>query len=70
MSVALIWWGARTDRPWTVPIAAGWASLALYQWSYLAVWIAALPLLDLARFRRAPAAAQANLDEGASYERA
>jgi hypothetical protein len=52
MSVALLWWGARTNRPWTVPVAAGWASLALYQWSYIAIWVAALPLLDLSRFRR------------------
>lgn len=45
MSAALIVWGARTDRRWTVPIAAGWASLALYEWSALTVWLAALPLL-------------------------
>ncbi|MFI5200277.1 MAG: glycosyltransferase family 87 protein, partial [Candidatus Limnocylindrales bacterium] len=44
MSIVLIWWGARTDRAWTVPIAAGWASLALYDWSYLPIWIGALPL--------------------------
>jgi hypothetical protein len=54
MSIALLWWGARTDRRWTVPIAAGWASLALYPWSFLAIWIAALPLLDLERLRRVP----------------
>ncbi len=52
MAIALIWWGARTDRPWTVPIAAGWASLALYEWSFLAVWVAALPLWWAARARR------------------
>ena len=45
MSVALTVWGARTDRRWTVPIAAGWASLALYEWSAITVWVAALPLL-------------------------
>jgi hypothetical protein len=45
MSIALIVWGARTDRRWTVPIAAGWASLALYEWSALVIWLAALPLL-------------------------
>jgi hypothetical protein len=45
MSALLIVWGARTDRRWTVPIAVGWASLALYESTYLTVWIAALPLL-------------------------
>lgn len=45
MSIALIVWGALTSRRWTVPIGAGWASLALYEWSYVTVWIAALPLL-------------------------
>lgn len=25
MSAALIWWGARTDRAWVVPVAVGWA---------------------------------------------
>jgi hypothetical protein len=46
MSACLIIWGARSDRPWTVPIAAGWASLALYEWSAITIWLAALPLLD------------------------
>lgn len=45
MSVALIVWGARTNRRWTVPVAAGWASLALYEWTYVTIWMAALPLL-------------------------
>ena len=45
MSAVLIVWGARSDRRWTVPIAAGWASLALYEWSAITVWLAALPLL-------------------------
>ena len=45
MSGALIIWGARTGRLWTVPIAAGWAALALYQSSALSIWMAALPLM-------------------------
>jgi Glycosyltransferase family 87 len=45
MSGLLIVWGARSDRRWTVPVAAGWASLALYEWSAITVWVAALPLL-------------------------
>lgn len=45
MSVGLLWWGARTDRRWVVPIAAGWSSLALYQWSWVPFAFAALPLV-------------------------
>ncbi len=44
MSAALIVWGARTDRRWTVLVGAGWASLALYEWTFIAVWIGALGL--------------------------
>ncbi len=39
IAIALIVWGARTDRAWTVPIACGIASFALYEWSYLTVWL-------------------------------
>jgi len=53
MSAVLIVWGARTDRRWTVPIAAGWASPALYEWSFITVWLAALPLLGQPRSSRA-----------------
>ena len=42
MSVALIWYAARTDRAWLVAIAAGWAIPALYAWSFLGIWIAAV----------------------------
>lgn len=45
MSVLLIAWGARTDRRWTLPIAVGWSAIALYDWSYISVWIGALPLV-------------------------
>lgn len=44
MSAAIVVWGARTGRTWTVPLAVGWSAVALYQWSYLTVWVAALPL--------------------------
>ncbi len=47
MSVALLIWGGRTGRLWTVPIAAGWAALALYQSSALSIWMAALPLIGV-----------------------
>lgn len=45
MSCLLIVWGARTNRRWTVPIAAGWSALALYESSALSIWMAALPLM-------------------------
>jgi hypothetical protein len=45
MASALIVWGARTERRWTVPIAAGWAALALYESSYITVWLGALGTL-------------------------
>jgi hypothetical protein len=44
MSVAILWFAARTERTWLVPIAAGWAIPALYAWTFLAIWIAAVPL--------------------------
>lgn len=66
MSAALIVWGALTNRRWTVPIAAGWASVALYEWSYLAVWIAALPLLGP---RPVTAALKRRADAGAGSTR-
>ena len=45
VAAAVIIWGARTDRAWAVPIACGIASLALYQWSYVIVWIGAATLI-------------------------
>lgn len=38
-AIALIVWGARTDRAWTLPIACGIASFALYEWSFLTIWL-------------------------------
>jgi hypothetical protein len=45
MAIALVMWGARTDRCWTVPVAAGWSIPALYGWSFLPFWVGALRLL-------------------------
>ena len=39
MSGGLVIWGARTNRIWTVPVAAGWAIPALYMWSFLPIWL-------------------------------
>ena len=44
MALALVTWGALTDRRWTVPVAAGWSALALYETSVFLVWAAAIPL--------------------------
>jgi hypothetical protein len=44
MALLLVAWGARTDRSWTVPIAAAWCALALYESSYFLIWAAAVPL--------------------------
>ncbi len=41
----LVVWGARTDRMWTVPVAAGWALPALYGFGFLPFWVAALRLV-------------------------
>jgi hypothetical protein len=42
MSFLLVVWGARTDRPWTVPVAIGWALPALYGLGFLPFWVAAV----------------------------
>lgn len=46
MSIAILAWGAATNRRWTVPVAAGWALPALYGWGFLPFWIAAVRLAD------------------------
>jgi glycosyl transferase family 87 len=52
MSIALLFWGARTDRRWTVPIAAGWAAIALYNWTFVEFWMAAPVLWAMDRDRK------------------
>jgi hypothetical protein len=44
LAVAIVWWGARTDRRWTVPVAATIA-LPLIWWHGLAMLVAILPIL-------------------------
>lgn len=41
MSAALIWWGAKTDRPWVVPLGCGWVIPIPYV-TMLACMVAAL----------------------------
>jgi hypothetical protein len=41
-AAVLVWVAARTDQRWLIFIAAGIAIPALYEWSYLPVWIAAV----------------------------
>jgi hypothetical protein len=47
VAAAVVWWGARTDRPWTVPVAATIATPVLWiGWpAWLVVLFGALPLL-------------------------
>lgn len=49
---AFVIWGARFDRAWTVPVAAGWAIPALYGLGFLPFWIAALRLTSRGRSER------------------
>ena len=50
-AIALVVWGARTDRAWTVPIAAMLALPALW-YGGLSMVLAAIPLLEERRLRR------------------
>ena len=52
LSVAVVWWGARTDRRWTVPVAAT-ISLPIIWFHGLALLVAAIPLWREDRIRRA-----------------
>jgi hypothetical protein len=47
LAAGVVWWGARTDRPWAVPVAAPIATPVLWiGWSaWLVVLLGALPLL-------------------------
>jgi hypothetical protein len=44
LAVLVVWWGARTDRRWTVPVAAV-IGLPLIWWHGLAMLVALLPIL-------------------------
>jgi hypothetical protein len=48
-AAVLVWIGARTNQRWLVYIAAGIAIPALYEWSFLPVWIAAVRGFGLRR---------------------
>lgn len=45
VAVAILWWGARTDRRWTVPLASCIALPVLW-FNGLAMLVAMIPLLD------------------------
>ena len=66
LSVAVVWWGARTDRRWTVPVAAT-ISLPIIWFHGLALLVAAIPLWREDRIRRA---AQAGVGGGTDGETA
>jgi hypothetical protein len=40
-SVPLLIWGARTNRPWTVPVVCGWSLVGLYSFGFLPFFVAA-----------------------------
>jgi hypothetical protein len=53
MSVALLVWGAKTNRVWVVPTVVGWGTPGLYLGTYPSMWIGAIPLfLNPGGFRR------------------
>jgi hypothetical protein len=55
-AVALVLWGARTDRPWTVPVAAMVALPALW-YGGLSMLVAVIPFLPAARPARSEGSA-------------
>ena len=52
MAVALIIWGAKTDRRWTVPVGVAWSMIALYESSWVTILLAVLPLTAIKEIRR------------------
>lgn len=42
-------WGARTNRPWTVPVAVGWSIPALYGLGFLPFWVAGWKVRQMTR---------------------
>ena len=52
-AVAIVVWGARTDRRWTVPVAAMLALPALW-YGGISMLLAVIPLLDRDRDRPTP----------------
>jgi hypothetical protein len=64
--LALLLWGARTGRAWTVPVACGWALPALYGLGFLPFWIAALRLTDRREAARTAVSAHGSAREQAA----
>ena len=42
--IPLLVWGARTNRPWTVPVVCGWSLVGLWGFGFLPFWVAARSL--------------------------
>jgi hypothetical protein len=42
-------WGARTNRPWTLPVAVGWSIPALYGLGFLPFWVAGWKVRQMTR---------------------
>jgi Glycosyltransferase family 87 len=66
-SAGIVWWGARTDRRWTVPVAAT-LSLPIIWFHGLALLVAAIPLWRADRARQA-AATEPSLGSGVPRRR-
>lgn len=60
-SVAILWWGARTDRRWTVPVAAT-LSLPIIWFHGFALLVAAIPLWREDRARQAASLDRRRID--------
>ncbi len=65
---ALLFWGARTNRAWTVPVACGWALPALYGLGFLPFWVAGLQLLGRDAAEQAPDVAAPSDRQAATVE--
>jgi hypothetical protein len=53
-AVPLLIWGARTNRPWTVPMVCGWSLVGLYGFGFLPFWVAAWRVRAVGIVDRAP----------------
>ena len=53
-AVPLLIWGARTNRPWTVPVVCGWSLVGLYSFGFLPFWVAAWRLRAAGSADRGP----------------
>jgi hypothetical protein len=53
-AVPLLIWGARTNRPWTVPVVCGWSLVGLYSFGFLPFFVAAWRVREASTLDRCP----------------